>query len=166
MSLVSSRVRAADAAFTAVKDFYFTSRYAERRFAPGVCDFTFGNPHEMPLDGIVGALRDKITPHDKNWFAYKTSEQDAQEFLADTTRKELGLAFEPADFALTTGAFTAIMVASSKGSRDPRKVETACSMRARMSAALETAPDVSTASRRSGPNISPVSLSASTQPSV
>ena len=111
MSLVSSRVRAADAAFAAVKDFYFTSRYAERRLAPGVCDFTFGNPHEMPLDGIVSALRDKITPHDKNWFAYKTSEQTAQEFLADAAGKELGLAFEPADFALTTGAFTAIMVA-------------------------------------------------------
>jgi len=111
MSVVSSRVRAADAAFAAVRDFYFSSRYAERRLAAGVCDFTFGNPHEMPLDGIVRALRDKITPHDKNWFAYKTSEQAAQEFLAHTTGKELALAFEPADFALTTGAFAAIMVA-------------------------------------------------------
>jgi aspartate aminotransferase len=111
MSLVSRRVRAADAAFAAVKDFYFTSRYAEQRFAPGVCDFTFGNPHEMPLEGIVSALRNRVTPHDKNWFAYKTSEQAAQEFLAGTTSKELGLAFEPADFALTTGAFTAISVA-------------------------------------------------------
>src|SRR5262245_19262643 len=109
MPLVSSRVRTADAAFAAVRDFYFTSRYAERRLRPGVCDFTFGNPHEMPLDGIVSALRDKITPHDKNWFAYKTSELPAQEFLADIASKELGLAFEPADFALTTGAFTAIM---------------------------------------------------------
>ena len=78
---------------------------------PAICDFTFGNPHEMPLDGIVSALRDKITPHDKDWFAYKTSEQAAQEFLADTTGKELGLAFEPADIALTTGAFAAISVA-------------------------------------------------------
>jgi aspartate aminotransferase len=108
---VLSRVRAADAAFTAVKDFYFTSRYAERRLAPGVCDFTFGNPHEMPLDGVVDSLRDKITPRDENWFAYKTSEQAAQEFLADTAGKELKLAFEPADFALTTGAFAAIMLA-------------------------------------------------------
>ncbi len=111
MPLVSSRVSAADVAFAAVRDFYFTSRYAERRLTPEVCDFTFGNPHEMPLDGIVNALRDKITPRDKNWFAYKTSEQSAQEFLAGAVSKELGLAFEPADFALTTGAFTAIMVA-------------------------------------------------------
>jgi aspartate aminotransferase len=111
MSLVSSRVRAADAAFAGVKDFYFASRYAERRFEPNVCDFTFGNPHEMPLDGIVSALRDKISPRDKNWFAYKTSEQEAQDFLAVTTSKELELTFEPADFALTTGAFAAIMLA-------------------------------------------------------
>jgi aspartate aminotransferase len=111
MSLVSSRVRAADTAFAGVKDFYFASRYAERRFESNVCDFTFGNPHEMPLDGIVNALREKITPRDKNWFAYKTSEQEAQDFLAVTAGKELDLAFEPADFALTTGAFAAIMLA-------------------------------------------------------
>ena len=111
MSVLSSRARAAEAAFAAVKSFYFTSRYADRRLAPGVCDFTFGNPHEMPLGGIVSALRDKITPQDKNWFAYKTSEQAAQEFLAEAVSKELGLAFEPADFGLTTGAFAAIMVA-------------------------------------------------------
>src|SRR5262245_21460356 len=110
MPLVSSRARAADAAFADVKDFYFASRYAERRFAHGVCDFTFGNPHEMPLDGIVSALRDKSTPRDKNWFAYKTSEQDAQDFLAVTAGKELDLAFDPADFALTSGAFAAIAV--------------------------------------------------------
>ena len=79
---------------------------------PAICDFTFGNPHEMPLDGHrQRAARASITPHDKNWFAYKTSEQAAQDFLADTTGKELGLAFEPADIALTTGAFAAISVA-------------------------------------------------------
>jgi aspartate/methionine/tyrosine aminotransferase len=81
MPLVSSRVRAADAAFAGVRDFYFASRYAERRFEPNVCDFTFGNPHEMPLEGIVSALRDKITPHDKNWFAYKTSERRSRQAL-------------------------------------------------------------------------------------
>ncbi|HXF52771.1 MAG TPA: aminotransferase class I/II-fold pyridoxal phosphate-dependent enzyme [Hyphomicrobiaceae bacterium] len=111
MPVVSRRVRAADAAFAAVRDFYFTSRYAERRLAPGVCDFTFGNPHEMPLQGMVSALRDKLTPRDKNWFAYKTSETEAQEFLAEAAGRELGMAFQPADFALTTGAFAAIMVA-------------------------------------------------------
>ena len=50
-------------------------------------------------------------PHDKNWFAYKTSEEEPQAFLAEHAGRELGLAFEPADIALTAGAFAAIMVA-------------------------------------------------------
>ena len=53
MSEVSQRIREADAVFAPVADFYFRSRYAERRFAPGVADFTFGNPQEMPLPGFV-----------------------------------------------------------------------------------------------------------------
>jgi aspartate aminotransferase len=111
MSLVSARIRAADAAFAAVKDFYFTSRYGERRGEPDICDFTFGNPHEMPLDGLVTALRERAVPHDNNWFAYKTSEEEPQAFLAERLNRELALPFEPADIALTAGAFAAIMVA-------------------------------------------------------
>src|SRR5262245_26726379 len=45
----SSRIRSADAAFAAVKQFYASSRYAERRLDPDISDFTFGNPHELPL---------------------------------------------------------------------------------------------------------------------
>jgi aspartate aminotransferase len=108
---MSSRIRAADAAFSAVRRFYSSSRYAERRSDPGISDFTFGNPHEMPLPGLVAAIRDRAQPHDKNWFAYKTSEEEPQAFLAERLGKELGLAFAPADIALTTGAFAAIMVA-------------------------------------------------------
>ena len=50
-------------------------------------------------------------PQNKDWFAYKTSEQEPQAFLAERVGRELGLAFEPADIALTAGAFAAIMVA-------------------------------------------------------
>jgi aspartate aminotransferase len=111
MSEVSRRVREAEAAFAPVADFYFRSRYAERRFEPGVADFTFGNPQEMPLPGFVTALREAVTPHDKNWFAYKTSEDEPRAFLAERVGRELGLAFEPEDFALTAGAFAAIAIA-------------------------------------------------------
>jgi aspartate aminotransferase len=107
----SSRIRAADAAFSAVKQFYSSSRYADRRFDPGISDFTFGNPHELPLPGLVAAIRAHAQPHDKNWFAYKTSEPESQSFLAEHLRGELGLPFEPTDIALTAGAFAAIMVA-------------------------------------------------------
>jgi aspartate aminotransferase len=111
MSVLSARVIATDAAFEAVKTFFFSSRYAERRFEPGISDFTFGNPHEMPLQGIVTAIGERAIPHDKNWFAYKTSEAHAQAFVAQRLGGELDLAFEPEDIALTTGAFAAIMVA-------------------------------------------------------
>ena len=107
----SFRIKAADAAFSAVKDFYSSSRYAERRFDPDVCDFTFGNPQEFPLPGLVAAIRDRAVPHDKNWFAYKTSEDAPQAFLAEHLSRELGLPFAPTDIALTTGAFAANMVA-------------------------------------------------------
>jgi aspartate aminotransferase len=107
----SRRVTAADAAFSAVKAFLFSSRYGERRLEPGICDFTFGNPHELPLPGLVEAIRAHAVPHDKNWFAYKTSEEEPQKFVAASLGRELGLPFEPADVALTTGAFAAIMVA-------------------------------------------------------
>lgn len=85
--------------------------YGERRLEPGISDFTFGNPHEMPLPGLVAAIRKRAQPHDKNWFAYKSSEKEPQAFLAEHVGRELGLALEPADIALTTGAFAAIMVA-------------------------------------------------------
>jgi aspartate aminotransferase len=111
MAVVSQRIQCANAAFAPVKAFYFTSRYGARRHDPTICDFTFGNPQEMPLQGLVEALRERALPRDKNWFAYKTSEEDPQAFLADRVTAELGLSFEPADIALTTGAFAAIMVA-------------------------------------------------------
>jgi len=111
MLAISARIMATDAAFEAVKSFIFDSRYAERRLEPGISDLTFGNPHEMPLDGIVNAIRERAIPHHKDWFAYKTSEQEPRAFVAERVGRELNLTFEPADIALTSGAFAAIMVA-------------------------------------------------------
>jgi aspartate aminotransferase len=111
LSILSQRASAADRAFDAVKDFYFSSRYGERRGDPGIADFTFGNPHEMPLAGLVSAIREGALPQNKDWFAYKSSEEAPQAFLAAAVGKELGLPLEPADVALTAGAFAAISVA-------------------------------------------------------
>ncbi len=110
-SVVSQRARAADDAFARVGAFYFTSRYGEKRGDAAISDFTFGNPHEMPLQGLVDALRNAAIPEDKNWFAYKSSEPEPQQFLAERLSQELGLGFAPEDIALTSGAFAAIMVA-------------------------------------------------------
>jgi aspartate aminotransferase len=109
--IVSQRATAADNAFEAVKKFYFRSRYGERRGDPAIADFTFGNPHEMPLEGMVTAIRASAVPQNKDWFAYKTSEEAPQAFLAKTLSNELDLPFEPPDIALTAGAFAAISVA-------------------------------------------------------
>ena len=111
MPTVSARARAADEAFAAVSHFYFNSRYGERRTDPRICDFTFGNPHEFPLAGLVNAIRERAIPRNKDWFAYKTSEVEPQAHLARTISGELGLDFEPEDIALTAGAFAAIAVA-------------------------------------------------------
>lgn len=108
---VSSRIRAANAAFAPVAHFLLDSRYGEARGRPDISDFTFGNPHELPLPGLVTAIRERAVPHDENWFAYKTSEEEPREFLAERVGRELGLPVEPADVALTAGAFAAIMVA-------------------------------------------------------
>ncbi len=112
MQVVSNRVRAAAESFAPVEQFYFESRYAERRDEPGISDFTFGNPHEMPLSGLVQAIRHHAVPHNKDWFAYKTSEAEPQAFVAERLSQELSLPFEPADIALTAGGFAAISVAA------------------------------------------------------
>jgi len=110
MSL-SSRIKAADAAFAAVAHFYFGSRYGQVRSRSDISDFTFGNPHELPLPGLTAAIRERAIPHDKNWYAYKSSEAEPQAYLAEHVGRELELPFEPADIALTAGAFAAIEVA-------------------------------------------------------
>jgi aspartate aminotransferase len=111
MTIISRRTAAANGAFETVKMFYFNSRYSERRTDPDIADFTFGNPHEMPLDGIVAAIRERAVPQNKDWFAYKTSEEAPQAFLAHEVGRELCLQFDPPDIALTAGAFGAISVA-------------------------------------------------------
>ena len=65
----------------------------------------------MPLAGLVAAIREGALPQNKDWFAYKTSEEAPQAFLAEVVGRELDLRFEPPDIALTAGAFAAISVA-------------------------------------------------------
>lgn len=111
MSNISQRIQLADKAFAPIRDFYLSSRYSSHRADSDICDFTFGNPHEMPLDGLVSAIRARALPKNNDWFAYKTSEKEPQAYLAEKVGRELHLGFEPADIALTAGAFGAIMVA-------------------------------------------------------
>ncbi|WES63819.1 aminotransferase class I/II-fold pyridoxal phosphate-dependent enzyme [Microbacter sp. GSS18] len=74
-------------------------------------DFTFGNPHEMALPGLVDAMRGRLEPRSVDWYAYKTNEPAAREAIASGLRDELGLDIEPDDIAMTQGAFGAISLA-------------------------------------------------------
>lgn len=76
-------------------------------------DLTFGNPHEMPIPGLVSSLKARIEPRSVDWFAYKTSEKEPRAVVAEALRQELGLGFTPDDIALTSGAFGAIALAFS-----------------------------------------------------
>lgn len=112
MSETSKRIVGAADELRVVFEF-FNSYRAGKSPEEVRADLTFGNPHEMPLSGLVKALAAAIKPQDVNWFAYKTSEPVAREAVASGLRSELGLSFSPDDIAMTQGAFGAIATAFS-----------------------------------------------------
>lgn len=93
---------------------HVTSFFASLQALEGredILDFTFGNPHELPLAGLVAALREGVEPRSVDHFAYKTSEEEPREVIAHALRGELGLPFDAQDVAMTQGAFGAIALA-------------------------------------------------------
>jgi aspartate aminotransferase len=113
----SERIRAA-APFRMLFDFLNTSGYQERRHEPGVCDLTFGDPHELQMPAYVDALREAAVPQDELWFAYKQSELTAQQAAATALRRVVPLDWTADDVRMTTGGFGAITVAM-KAVADP-----------------------------------------------
>ncbi|WNB84331.1 aminotransferase class I/II-fold pyridoxal phosphate-dependent enzyme [Cellulomonas sp. ATA003] len=107
---VSARSRAAAREIADVEAFINASG-ALGALDPDISDFTFGNPHEMPLRGLVDALTRSAEPRAVDWYAYKASEEAPRAFLAESLRRELDLPFDPQDVALTAGAFGAIGLA-------------------------------------------------------
>jgi aspartate aminotransferase len=84
--------------------------WERRHLDPGIADFTFGNPQELPLTGLVDALQRHAVPQDKDWFAYKFSEQEPREVVAGSLRTRTGIDYRPEDIALTAGAFGGLAV--------------------------------------------------------
>lgn len=91
--------------------FEFVSTWDALRHQIGVCDFAFGNPQEIALPGFATALQSKVVPTDKDWYAYKRSEPEAQAIVAKRLTEWRDLPFEADDIALTPGAFGAIATA-------------------------------------------------------
>ncbi len=88
----------------------FFEGFAKWNADPSIANFAVGNPQEMPLPGYVDALRSALTPQDKDWFAYKMSEPNAQAAVARSLTARTGLDWDPADVAMTNGGFAAIAV--------------------------------------------------------
>jgi aspartate aminotransferase len=103
-----ARARILTDAIRPMMEFHTNSTWARRQHEPGISDFTFGNPHDMPLTGVVDALQRWTTPENESWFAYKTSEPEAQEVVARSLQQRYGIPFDAADIAMTTGGFGAL----------------------------------------------------------
>ncbi len=91
-------------------DFLANSAFAQRASDPTICNFVLGNPHDMPLPGLVDALQRHAAPQTKDWFAYQQNEAHAAQPVAEALAASHGIAFEPEDIFLTPGAFGALSV--------------------------------------------------------
>ena len=90
---------------------FFNGSIAAALTRPGVSNFAFGNPNEMPLPGYVAALHAHLEPRAPDWFAYKMSEPKSQAAVARSQTARTGMDWDPADVAMTNGGFAALAVA-------------------------------------------------------
>lgn len=113
-SVISRRVRdiMESGSNRLASDFFFNTYLPHARGANSeLADFTFGNPHELPLPGLVDAIQKWSSPRNKDWFAYKVSEPNAQQIVAESLQRLLGMPFEPEDIAMTNAGAAAILIA-------------------------------------------------------
>jgi aspartate aminotransferase len=105
---ISKRIQEAMFSTHKLIQFLMEGPYKDRVNDPEVCNFVLGNPQEMPLPELTSAMKQWITPQNKDWFAYKDSTPLAQQVVAESLEKRLGVSFSPHDVTMTTGAFPAI----------------------------------------------------------
>jgi aspartate aminotransferase len=110
-SSVSPRIAALQTSLRPLLDFLNESEHAKRIGDPSISDFVFGNPQEMPLEGLVEAIREQAIPANKDWFAYTLKHPAAAEVIARSLREGTGLPFEVPDVCLATGTFGALATA-------------------------------------------------------
>jgi aspartate aminotransferase len=80
------------------------------RWGDDLCDFLAGNPQEGALQAYEEALHRWSDARRRDWYAYKTSEPEAQAVVAASLREYLGIPFEPQDVALTNASIAALGV--------------------------------------------------------
>lgn len=107
---VAQRIQQAVGSLAPLLQFVEDSPYARLAAEPGIADFAFGNPQEMPLPAFVQALQTWVVPQNKDWFAYGQSIESAQVAVAATLSARRGQAFAPDDILMTNGAFAGLSV--------------------------------------------------------
>lgn len=110
MTLTQSRMDRMVGSVEHVFSWFTGGDWERRHLDPGIADFTFGNPQEMPLPGLVDALQRHAVPQDKDWFAYKRNEEAPRDVIARSLTGRTGIDFRTEDIALTAGAFGALGV--------------------------------------------------------
>jgi len=105
MTPVSQRIATLQQQLHPLLDFLNNSEHARRIGDPRIADFVFGNPHEMPLDGLVAAIRHHAIPKNKDWFAYTLHHQGGAEAVAASLRARTKLPFDPSDVRFAPGTF-------------------------------------------------------------
>ncbi len=110
MTITADRTERMIASVDHVFSWFNGGSWQRHHLDPDAADFTFGNPQELPLPGLVDSLQRNAAPKDKDWFAYKFSEDEPRQVVVETLRRRTGIAFEPGDVALTAGAFGALGV--------------------------------------------------------
>lgn len=105
---VSKRVQRAMKVAGPTIEYITNPRLEEQRKDPAACDFLLGNPHEMPLAGYTAALQKWVVPQNKDWFAYKMSEEHSRQVVAAALQRTHHMPFAPEDITMTTGAFPAL----------------------------------------------------------
>ena len=110
MTPITQRMGSIQLALSNLLPFFNNPLFNRRADDPLACDFLFGNPQEMPLERYVGTLQRWIIPQNKEWFAYKMSEEPARQAVAQSLSQQRGMSFVPEDIHITTGAFSALAV--------------------------------------------------------
>ena len=82
---LSRRAVATAEGMAPVLDFHFRSRYGGRRGDPRSA-ISLSAIRTSAAAGLVAAIRERAVPQDKDWFAYKTSEEAPQALVAERAR--------------------------------------------------------------------------------
>jgi aspartate aminotransferase len=90
---------------------FFDGPFAKLNKNPDIANFAVGNPLDFPMPEYVEALRGQLEPRRRDWFAYKDSEPKSRIAVARSLTERTGMAWDPADVAMTNGGFAALAVA-------------------------------------------------------